>query len=421
MSAPSGASCLWPPHSRRQFVSATLGLLVPGSRPPADIVVGMSAPFTGASRALGIELFRGASGYLEHVNRTAGVPGGRIAIKAYDDGYEPAPAIRNTITLLDRDAVLLLFAYVGIPTVTRILPLIKSYTDHSVCLFCPLTGAQPHRQAPYAEHVFNLRTSYLAETAGLVRNLRADGRRRIGVFYQADAYGRSGWDGVRRALAADGGPGIVAEATYRRGTRFHERLVEQVMILRRARADAVVSIGAYAACAAFIRDAREGGWQVPIANVSFVGSENLAALLVDAGRAAGKDYTHDLINSQVVPSYEDTSLPAVREYRDLMASYGARRPGPPIPRDYTPVSHSFVSFEGFLNAKLLVEVVRRMGVTPTRGAVRAAAEGISNLDLGIGVPISYGPQQHDGLARVYYTTLRGERFVPLTEWDQRRP
>ena len=89
-------------------------------------------------------------------------------------------------------------------------------------------------------------------------------------------------------------------------------------ILRKADADAVISIGSYAACAAFIRDARDAGWNVPIANVSFVGSENLLALLQEAGKANGTDYTRNLINSQVVPSYHDRTLPAVREYRQLM-------------------------------------------------------------------------------------------------------
>jgi hypothetical protein len=58
-----------------------------------------------------------------------------------------------------------------------------------------------------------------------------------------------------------------------------------VDILRAAGAEAVISIGAYAACAALIRDARDAGWEVPIANVSFVGSENLLSLLQAAGSA----------------------------------------------------------------------------------------------------------------------------------------
>ena len=38
----------------------------------------------------------------------------------------------------------------------------------------------------------NLRASYRQETEGLVANFQSIGRSRIAVFYQADAYGRSG-------------------------------------------------------------------------------------------------------------------------------------------------------------------------------------------------------------------------------------
>ena len=154
------------------------------------------------------------------------------------------------------------FGYVGTPTVTRVLPLLKSYRDASVYLLFPFTGAQPHRQPPYGEYVFNLRASYQQETEGLVDHFVAVGRKRIGVFYQADAYGRDGWEGVRKALTKHDGLKIVAEATYRRGTRYAQRLNEQVDILRNAAPDGIISIGSYAACAAFIRDARDAGWRI---------------------------------------------------------------------------------------------------------------------------------------------------------------
>jgi ABC-type branched-subunit amino acid transport system substrate-binding protein len=298
------------------------------------------------------------------------------------------------------------------------LPLLKSYHDQSVYLLFPFTGAQPHRQPPYGEYVFNLRASYQEETEGLVNHFVSVGRKRVGVFYQADAYGRSGWDGVRNALVKNDGLKIVAEATYRRGTSYSARLNAQVDILKNAAPDAVISIGSYAACAAFIRDARDAGWRVPIANVSFVGSESLAALLLETGRATGKDYTQDLINSQVVPSYEDTSLPSVREYRELMGTYNPRPPAGMMDQEYEPFSRSFVSFEGFLNAKLLVEILKGMGEKAGRSRVKEVVEGIRDLDLGMGAPISFGPYKHQGLDKVYYTTLSNGRFVPLASWER---
>jgi ABC-type branched-subunit amino acid transport system substrate-binding protein len=89
-----------------------------------DIVIGMSAAFRGPTRGLGIELYRGAMAYIDHVNNTGGIDGRKIIVQAYDDGYNPIPAIENTISLIETDNVLLLFSYLGTPTITRVLPLL---------------------------------------------------------------------------------------------------------------------------------------------------------------------------------------------------------------------------------------------------------------------------------------------------------
>ena len=400
----------------RSIFFSILLLLLPARLLAEDLVIGMSAAFSGTSKGLGIELYRGSSAYLEHVNRMGGVYGQRIAIKAYDDGYNPAPAIQNTITLIERDNAFLLFNYVGTPTVTRILPLLKSHKNKFVYLFTPFTGAQPLRQPPYGEYVFNLRASYSNETEGLVDHFVSTGRSRIAVFYQADAYGRSGWDGVKKALAKNFGLKMVGEATYRRGAEYSQNFTEQVEVIKKASADAVISIGSYAVSAAFIRDARNAGLNIPIANLSFVGSENMTDLLLRSSQTAGKDYTKGLINSQVVPSYQDTALPAVQEYRQLMEKYQPLPPRDLTEASYSPLPYSYVSFEGFLNAKLLVEVLKRMGPGPTKSRIKEIVESINSADLGIDAPVTFGPHKHQGLDKIYYTTMKGDRFVPLSDW-----
>ncbi len=383
------------------------------------IDIGMSAAFKGPTGGLGIELYRGSMAYFQHINDAGGINGRLIRLIAYDDGYNPIPAINNTIQLVEKDRVFLLFDYVGTPTVTRILPILKSNSDKNVFLFFPFTGAQPHRQPPYEEYVFNLRASYHQETGGLVDNFIKIGRKKIAVFYQADAYGRSGWNGVRITLAKSGLK-IVGEATYNRGTKFTDSLSQQVGILRASGADAVISIGAYAACAAFIRDARDSGWDVPIANVSFVGSEFLINLLLEAGRGKGKDYTANLINSQVVPSYEDTSLAAVRQYREYTDKYDELPPQYLMDPGYSPLRYSFVGFEGFLNAKLLVEILKKMGPHIEKQRIKSVVEGIRRLDIGIDTSVSFSRKRHQGLDRVYYTTYSSGRFVPIKDWSRWR-
>jgi len=380
-----------------------------------QIVVGMSAPFKGASRSLGIELYRGSMAYLSEVNRAGGIHGRTIELKAYNDGYQPDQAIKNTLKLMQEDKVFLLFDYVGTPTVTRVLPLLKKYDKLHFRLFFPFTGAQPQREPPYDRLAVNLRASYRQETAGLVDNFLAIGRSRIAVFYQADAYGRSGWVGVREALASHNLK-IVGEATYTRGTKYTESLDRQVAMLQEVKPDAIISVGAYAACAAFIRDARKAGLTVPIANVSFVGSESMLELLVAANKADGREYTGNLVNSQVVPSYENPNVPVVKEYLALMDKHQPSTPAGLADADYKPLRYSFVSLEGFLNAKLLVEVLKRMGAHPERAKIADTVAGIEGFELGMGRPISFTAQRNQGSDAIYYTTVEDGRFVPIRDW-----
>ena len=382
-----------------------------------EIVLGMSAAFSGPSRGLGIELFRGASAYFTHVNRNGGVWGRKVTLLTYDDGYQPDPSVENTMTLMLTDRVFALFGYVGTPTVTRVLPMLKKFQERKVFLFFPFTGAQPQREPPYGEFAFNLRASYRQETGGLVDNFVRIGRRRIAVFYQADAYGRSGWAGVRRALKSHGEK-IVGEATYRRGQKFTGSLRQQVEILKPARPDAIICIGAYAACAAFLRDAADLGLRVPIANLSFVGSENLLKLVSD-GQGDDDRYTRLLVNSQVVPSYEDVSMPAVREYREMMRRYDPEAPEELLKESYTPFPHSFVSLEGFLDAKLMVEVLRRLGNDPDRSRLESAVFTVRDFDLGVGERVSFSPERRQGLQGVHYTIVEDGRFVTLDNWKER--
>jgi ABC-type branched-subunit amino acid transport system substrate-binding protein len=380
-----------------------------------EIRIGMSAAFRGSAAGLGAELYRGAQAYYSEINARGGVFGRPISVVALDDSYNPEPCIRNTIQLLDREKVFFLSNYVGTPTLTRALPVIKQYADQNVVLVGNFTGAQPQREAPYADQVFNVRASYRQEMQALVERFWQAGARRFGVYYQVDAYGRSGTDGVARALAARGAR-IVAEATYVRNATFDEDMGIAVTALREAGCDVVLCTGAYQGCAAFVRSARDAGFAVPISNVSFVGSDAMLALLVKHGRAKGRDYTRGLINSQVVPSYDDTTLPGVAEYRALMDKHN-----PPVPEairdaNYAPQKYSFISLEGYVNARVITEALKRAGANAGRPGFRQALESLRGLDLGIGAPLTFTPERHQGLDSVYFTRVDGDHWVPIVDW-----
>ena len=174
--------------------------------------------------------------------------------------------------------------------------------------------------------------------------------------------------------------------------------------------------GAYQGCGAFVRIARDLGWSVPISNVSFVGCEAMLKLLVQHGSTTGRDYTSGLVNSQVVPSYDDLSLPAVVEYRALMEKYAPQVPDSLRDAKYAPDLYNFRSLEGFINAKVIVEALRRVGPNPTRPGLRAALESMRNVDIGIGAQLTFSPERHQGLDNVYFTRVENGRWVPINDW-----
>ena len=400
-----------------------------GNASQSEIRLGMSADFSASARALSIELYRGAMAYLLPLNNAGGVNGRRVVVKPYDDQYEPDLAIRNTLKLMDEDDVFALFSYVGTPTMNRALPLLQMHQDKHFLLLFPFTGADTNRIPPYDQLSFNLRASYDQEMKGLVDHFVAVNRTRIAVFYQADAYGRAGWGGLRRALN-EHGLEIAGEATYRRGSPFDQSYDRQVAIMQRLQPDAVVCVGTYPACAGFVRDMRDRDVDCPVATLSFVGGEAMLKLLSAAEQESKKDYTSRLVSSQVVPSYNDDSVPAVREYREAMDRYrDAIMPpdsllyphGKTAEREYAPLPYGFISLEGYLNAKLFTAILQRMGADPRRADLAVTVLAMGDFDLGMGQPLSFGGEtaRRQASDKVYFTVIRDGRFVPLGdgEWE----
>ncbi len=371
------------------------------ARPPETmkalppIVIGVSNVQSGPSRFLGEKLLQGSRAYFDRINAAGGVNGRRISFIVKDDRYEPEPAVRNTNELIESDEVFFLFGYVGTPTLVRVLPLLRYYEERKIVNVAPFTGADPQRRPPYDRFVFNVRASYREETRALVRHLHARGHRRIGFLGQSDAYGKNGEVGVREALA-EFGLDLVESVTYRRNESATTDMTAQVRLLRQARADAVIAVGVYGPCAAFIRDARLAGWEVPIANVSFVGAGTMLAALREASADLGLDLTRNLVNSQVVPSPDDLRYPLVVDYRTSVA----------------PSLRGFISLEGWLNAVVATEALRRAGPEPSREGFIRALESLTGWDPGLGLPLEYSPTNHQGFHRVWLTRTENGRWVP---------
>ena len=175
---------------------------------------------------------------------------------------------------------------------------------------------------------------------------------------------------------------LAAAGTYPRNTIA---VKTALLDIRRAEPEAVVMVGAYKPCAEFIRLARRFGMDAVFVNISFVGTEALAADLGEAG--AG------VILSQVVPHPQDVSIPLVADYHKALAALDpAAEPG-------------FVSLEGYVAGRLAVEALRRIDGPPTREALIDAVYRTGSFDLG-GLVLDFGPGDNQGSDAVFLTVLQ---------------
>jgi ABC-type branched-subunit amino acid transport system substrate-binding protein len=346
------------------------------------ILLGQAAVFTGPAAQLGIQMRNGIKSYFDFVNEKGGVHGRKLELIAEDDKYEPASATTASQALIDKHKVFALLGYVGTPTGVAHL---KVTTAAKVPLVGMFTGAEALR-APMNRYVFHVRASYYDETEKMVEQVVSTGGKKIAVFYQADAYGEAGRMGTEIALKKRNMQ-IHSTGTVERNTVAVEKAVQAI---HASQPDAVVMVGAYAACAEFIKQMKKAGSAATFYNVSFVGSAALA-------NALGKDGLGVAI-SQVVPFPWGTGVPVVKEYQQLAKKAGF-------------ADYNFSAIEGFLTAKVMVEGLRRAGKNLTREGFVDAMEKMSDVDLG-GFFVSYSPTNHTGSKFVDLTIIgRDGKFL----------
>jgi len=349
------------------------------------IVFGQVAALSGPAKDLGQGMREGILAAFQAANRVGGIGGHALDLKSLDDGYEPERTVEATKKILDADKVFALVGAVGTPTSKAGQPIA---TDAKVPFVGPFTGAEFLRD-PYNRYVVNVRASYYQETEAWIEHLTKDlGISKIAILYQDDAFGLAGLDGVQRAMAKRN-LSLVALGSFKRNTTAVKTALLDIM---KARPEAVVTVAPYKPVAEFVRLAREVKLNAVFVAISFVGSNSLAQELGSAGTG--------VIVSQVVPFPWDTTLPVIAAYQSALAGTdSAAKPG-------------FVTLEGYLVGRLLVEALKRVDGEPTREKLIDAV-GAAPFDFG-GFALRYGPARNQGSDQVYFTILQSDgSFRPV--------
>jgi ABC-type branched-subunit amino acid transport system substrate-binding protein len=153
----------------------------------------------------------------------------------------------------------------------------------------------------------------------------------------------------------------------------------------------------YRAAAKFIEKTRDLYPDMIYTSVSFVGSTALANELM----LLGKKYATGVIVTQVVPALEGHSS-LVLDYKSALAKY------------FPGEAPDYVSLEGYVDATVLVAALKQNGAQLDTEKLVATFENLSDLDIGLGTPMTFSRSEHQGVHKVWGTQLDADgRYQPF--------
>lgn len=317
------------------------------------VKLGQSIALTGPLGDLGQAMHQGARACFASVNAQGGVNGRKIELAVLDDGYDVKRAVANVDQFIAERSTFALFNCMGTPMIEAMLPKVL---ESGIPFFAPFSGALLAR--PKARNVLNIRASYPDEAEQLVQHLATIGIRRIAIAYQNNAFGKEVYEGARIAMEKHGITGATAVTVENSGADADAAAARLVA----ANPEAVLLGLAGKPTIDFVKAMRQKRRGLPLYALSIMGS---AATL----KALGDDATGIAV-SQVVPLPVNTVVPVVREFQQAWKAAGVT------------LAPSHLALEGYINARVFTEALRRAGRNPTRAGFIDAAWNLKRHDLG---------------------------------------
>jgi len=328
-----------------------------------QIVIGSSMAMSGMLGGAGQAHSRGIEAAFAEVNKAGGVQGRKLKLALLDDGYVPARTAENVNRLLTTDHVFALLSVMGTPNTAAALAQIDKL---DVPCIGAVTGADTLRAAN-SRNLFFVRASYRDETVRLVQQLGQMGLKSIAIVRLDNAFGS---EVAKDAEAALSNAGLTSTGNFALAVNGGnaDALAQQVVD---SKPNAILMGTTGSTTTAFALALRRRASALPMSGLSV---SVIASEFQPMGSALSGFAT-----TQVLPDAQKTSLPMIRRYQAAMKAAGVDQ-------------FNGSSLEGWVNAQVLIEGLKRAGNDPTRDRLRNALDGMSRVDLG-GFTIGYGGAQ----------------------------
>lgn len=337
-----------------------------------EVVLGQSAIISGPLGVPIRALNAGAQMAFDAVNAQGGVNGRKIRVVTLDDELAPPNAIANYKKLLEEHGVVAMFGCVGSGTTAAAAKLLQEHGCASVGGFAVADSAREKAR----NHAFFVRASTGREADVLVRQLDTIGIKRIAVAHMDNPGGAEALALVTKALESVQGKPVAAGAVKGDGSNAAQIGRD----LAAAQPQAVIMYLSGRQPADLIPAMRAVGASPMFYGMSIVSGELVAKTLGEQARG--------LAIAQVVPYPWGSVDPEVQTYQRALQQ-GKAEP-------------SYYSFEGWINAQVMIEGLRRVGRDLTRARLLAAMRSLKMRLASIEVDFTAG-----GIA--------GSRFVELVQ------
>lgn len=352
----------------------------------APIVIGQVLPMSGPLASVGRDIEQATRAHFDYVNARGGIGGHRIELITLDDGNDPkAHALAASRLIKEKNVVALLNCFGSIGCVAGAAAAKAEQTP----LVGPLAGAAYLRSTD-AGRVFPVRPEARLEVGYLVDFAHRSGLKRVALYVQDDGFGRGYLTAARDALKARNLANTV-EVIFVPSNAAPDYDAQAKAVMADG-VDAVVMLANVTHSTELIKAVKAQSGNPYFLNLA--GQANgtfVKALQGQHALAAFAAFT---------PSPWSERLPAAIEYRDAWQKTA---------RDQ---NYSFLSFEAYLNAKMLTVALERFGkgsVTRTRLADSVAS--LRDTDLG-GMAVSYAGGRRDASSFMDLAVMtKAGRFV----------
>jgi ABC-type branched-subunit amino acid transport system substrate-binding protein/class 3 adenylate cyclase len=348
---------------------------------PGEVIFGQSASFSGGAWEPGPRFNAGLlSAFYEVNNNTGGVHGRVIKLHSLDDQYSVPNIAPNVQTLLNIPDMFAFVAFMGSPTTSAALPLLKAA---KMPVIGPLTGSAVFRKGAdvtgvdWQPYTINVRAGYDDEAFAMLRLFVTEKRwKRISIIYQDDAFG-----GPAKVAILSAMDNMKLEATsihsYKRPDIPTYDFSQHAADVWQHNPQGVILYCVEGYSNPFLEEMYKLMAANPTRKVSFI----TGSWLGDGNRnfIANKNLDPSLFyQTQVVPHPTLSTLNISKQYRHAMTQHAD-------------TSFDYLSMEGYIVGRVVIEALQR---TPT--FVRADfLEAIYNTKLFSIEELLAGPYNQD--------------------------